>query len=204
MRRAPTYLEPQYVELSVSTRTTPVEFGACTKLSVPIAMATCDAPSPFFLVLKKIRSPGLMSAGRIVSPTSYCCSTIRGTEMPYCAKTYCTRPLQSNPPGSAPPSRYGTPRNPSANCAIARPSNRRAVRSGALGAIGALGALGAMGASGAGSAPVAPAATVTAPGNGRGIAPVVAQAEDSVKAAIRMRRMRTFCIIGPTGPEVQS
>ena len=36
-------------------------------------MATCDAPSPLLLVLKKIRSPGLMSDGRIVSPTSYCC-----------------------------------------------------------------------------------------------------------------------------------
>ena len=43
--------------------------------------------------------------GLIVSPISYCCSTTRGTDSPYCANTYCTSPLQSKPPGSAPPSR---------------------------------------------------------------------------------------------------
>src|SRR5688500_9246495 len=119
-----------------------------------------------------------MSDGRIVSPTAYCCSTTRGTAMPYCAKTYCTRPLQSKPPGSAPPNRYGTPRNPIANCAIARPSKRLAVRSGATGAMGSVGAMGT-GALAAGVGPVAPIAPVapTAPGNGLGTAPVVAQAD---------------------------
>ena len=34
--------------------------------------------------------------------------------MPYCANTYCVKPLQSKPLGSAPPLRYGAPRSASA------------------------------------------------------------------------------------------
>src|SRR5687767_5298774 len=72
---------------------------------------------------------------------------------------------------------------------MARPSKRRAVRSGAIGAMGAVGAIGA-GASGAAPAPVAPIAPIApiAPGKGLGTAPVVAQPEDSAKAAITIMR----------------
>ena len=51
-------------------RTTPVELGAWTKVVSSMAMATCDTPSPRFFVLKKIRSPGLISEGFTLLPAS--------------------------------------------------------------------------------------------------------------------------------------
>ena len=38
-------------------------------------------------------------------PTRYCSRTSRGSDRPYCEKTYCVNPLQSKPLGSAPPLR---------------------------------------------------------------------------------------------------
>ena len=62
------------------------------------------------------------------------------------------RSMWREPAGSAPPKRYGTPRNANANSATARPSKRCAVNG--LGATGATGALGATGAHSAPNAPV--------------------------------------------------
>src|SRR5206468_9158272 len=102
----------QYDELRRSTRTTPVELGAWTNSSPPIAMATCDGPGS--VVVKKTMSPGESSSGVTDFPTRYWSCTARGNDTPYCAKTYRVKPLQSKPPGSAPPLRYGVPRSDSA------------------------------------------------------------------------------------------
>ncbi len=91
---------------------TPVELGAWTNSSPPMAMATCDGPGS--VVEKNTMSPGASSSGAIDFPTRYCSRTSRGSATPYWLKTYCVKPLQSNPFGSVPPLRYGMPRRASA------------------------------------------------------------------------------------------
>jgi hypothetical protein len=52
-----------------STRTTPRELGACTKVSGPIAIATCDAPDD--VVAKNSRSPASTSLMPTGAPILY-------------------------------------------------------------------------------------------------------------------------------------
>src|SRR4051812_13306806 len=71
-------------------------------------MPTCDGLIP--VVLKNTRSPARTSAADTPVPTRYCSTTVRGTAIPCCARTYQTSPLQSNPfSGYEPPLRYRTP-----------------------------------------------------------------------------------------------
>ena len=108
-RLAPRNREDQYGADSDSTRTTPDELGAWTKSLAEIAIPTCVGPID--VVLKNTRSPGSSARRDTVEPRWYCSATVLGTNCPCCAKTYSTKPLQSNPDGSLPPSRYGAPRS---------------------------------------------------------------------------------------------
>src|SRR5437868_4689927 len=56
-----------------------------------------------------------------------CTYELCGSETPICAKTYMTRPEQSNPLGLAPPHTYGTPRY-----CIATPTTPPCVDGGAI------------------------------------------------------------------------
>src|ERR1019366_283909 len=57
----------------------------------------------------KTRSPACNSVRGIGEPARNCSSTVRGKRIPALLVAYTTRPLQSKPPGAAPPYRYGWP-----------------------------------------------------------------------------------------------
>src|ERR1019366_1042694 len=57
----------------------------------------------------KTRSPACNSVRGIGEPARNCSSTVRGKRIPALLVAYTTRPLQSKPPGAAPPYRYRWP-----------------------------------------------------------------------------------------------
>src|SRR5262245_17608080 len=128
-------------------------------------MPTCEAPGA--TVVKKTRSPGDSVVVSTCVPTRNCRRTSRGTDTPCCAKTYCTKPLQSKPVGVSPPSRYGAPLSASAVDEIEYPSVLPGGKEAEFDDGGALGA--------AGSVPPPPVGAPPGTGNGRGTAPVEAQ-----------------------------
>jgi hypothetical protein len=162
----------QYCELRLSTRTTPLVVGACTNWSPPTRIPTCDGPGA--TVVKNTKSPGSSADGSTDCPTWNCCRASRGIATPCCSNTYFTRPLQSKPAGSTPPFRYGAPRSDSAVDEIeypsavvgAAPSGELDVRGGVREAAGPPGS-----------------------GNGRGTAPLDAQAvvATATRTALRSR-----------------
>src|SRR5260370_7822377 len=93
----------QYGALRCSTRTTPVELGACTNSSPPTTMATweaacCDGRAVGPDVAKNTRSPGARSAGAVESPDWNCSLTARGSPTPYWAHPHLLTPPPSHPP----------------------------------------------------------------------------------------------------------
>src|SRR5205809_1046360 len=59
---------------------------------------------------KKTRSPGCSWLSETGAPMPYMAYELCGSETPIWAKTYITKPEQSNPRGVEPPQTYGTPR----------------------------------------------------------------------------------------------
>src|SRR5438067_4847321 len=92
--------------------------------------------------------------------------------MPYCAKTYCVKPLQSKPAGSAPPLRYGVPRSASAVPVSAYASNPAPAGDGRAFEGAEAGANGAGAGDGASGGGACRAAGPPGSGNGLGVAPV--------------------------------
>src|SRR5512138_1199303 len=72
-------------------------------------MATCETASPGSA--KSRRSPGRIASksSGTPSPTRACSRDVRGSPMPFFAKTYFVKPEQSKPFGVLPPHTYGTP-----------------------------------------------------------------------------------------------
>ena len=205
IRRAPRYLEPQYAEPSVSIRTTPAEFGAWTKLSWPMAIPTCEAPSPRFLVLKKIRSPGLMSDGRIVSPTSVLLlDDPRHGESVLCEDVL-HQAAAIEPAGVGPAQAVGHTAKPQRELRNGTPVESGGKEIGCDGCVGCVGATGASGAMGALDADTHPCTRRTCR-TGKGLVPH-RKSRRRLRTAPRrpslLVRSASVCIIGEIAPEVQ-
>ena len=79
--------------------------GACTNRSPPSAMPTCDGPRPTVLKKTQVARPHVLVLDRACPRPTCSRHRPRQRQMPCCAKTYCTKPLQSKPSGSVPPLR---------------------------------------------------------------------------------------------------